>query len=96
MSRFEGSLRLPGEAGPGLSITLDLDAERISMFAGSQNIGGWSLAEIGIRGEDDGFHLIIDGEEIIISTEDDAGFALAVGLQSASPRMRRRIASALR
>lgn len=95
MERFEGSLRMPEEHGPGLSVVLDLDQERMSIRAGSTQIGSWSMGDVGIRGEDDGFHLRVDGEEIVVTLEDEAGFARAVGLRSASPRMRRRIAARL-
>lgn len=95
MGRFQGSLRLRDEDGPGLSVVIDLEGETLSIRSGESVIGTWPLSDVGIRGEDDGFHLRVDGEEVVVTTDDETGFALAVGLRSASPRMRRRIAAHL-
>ncbi len=44
----------------------------------------------------DGFHLRIEGEELVISTNDDARFAIALGIRSSnSPRLNRMLAGAL-
>nr|NIQ56672.1 hypothetical protein [Gemmatimonadota bacterium]NIR38829.1 hypothetical protein [Actinomycetota bacterium]NIS33467.1 hypothetical protein [Actinomycetota bacterium]NIT96905.1 hypothetical protein [Actinomycetota bacterium]NIU68358.1 hypothetical protein [Actinomycetota bacterium] len=53
MSRFEGSLRLPGEHGPGLAVVLDLEGERILIRSASQVLGEWALSDVGVRGRDD-------------------------------------------
>ena len=95
MSRFEGSLRVVGEPGPGLEVVLDLDEERLLIRSTEHVLGEWHLSAIGIRGEDDGFHLVIEGEEVVVQPVDEAGFALAIGLQSATPRLRRRISAGL-
>lgn len=87
---------MPGEHGPGLDVVLDLEGERILIRSTSQVLGEWALSDIGIRGRDDGFHLLIEGEEVIVSCTDEAGFALAVGLHSATPALRRRIAAGLK
>ncbi len=57
-------------------------------------IGMWRVGDLGIRGKDDGFHMRAGGDEMIIDLSDDVGFALEVGLQSASPRLRRRMGAA--
>ena len=53
------------------------------------------MDEVKIKGEDDGFHMYVEGEELLVRTEDDARFALSIGLHSASPIMRRRISAGL-
>lgn len=93
MGRFTGAMRLNGDADHRVDVVVDLTSDRISLSTGESEIGSWSLSEIGVRGEDDGIHFRIEGEEAIIHTDDDAGLALAIGLQSASPRLRRQMAA---
>lgn len=95
MGRYDGSLRVLNEES-GLGVVLDLTTDRIVIRTSAEVLGEWSLSSIGIRGEDDGFHLRIEGEEFVVTTTDDPGFALEIGLRSASPAMRRRISAALR
>lgn len=97
MVEFTGQLRLPHESGrePGLKVVVDLIDEKLEIRSGPSLIGSWPMSEVGIRGEDNGFHLRIEGEELILEMDDDPGFALAIGLHSASPIMRRRIMAAL-
>jgi hypothetical protein len=87
---------MPGEHGPGLDVVLDLEEERLLIRSTTQVLGEWPISDVGIRGRDDGFHLMIEGEEIIVSCEDEAGFALAVGLHTATPALRRRISAGLK
>jgi len=76
-----------------LEVLVDLTDERLLVHTGSTVIGDWRLGELLIRGEDDGFHLRVEGEEVVVSTNDDVGLALELGLRSASPRLRRRMAT---
>ena len=58
-------------------------------------LGRWRLSDIGIAAKLDGFHLRLEGEELIVSTSDDAVFALALGIRSSSsPRLSRLLAGA--
>lgn len=89
MSRYEGSLKMEGEAGLGLDVVVDLEHERMLIRTRDSVIGEWSLKDVGVHSEHDGFHLRIEGEQVVLSTKDDAGFATEIGLRSASPRLRR-------
>lgn len=93
MSRFRGAMRLKGDITAEIAVTVDLTVDRIVLSTADEIIGSWRLGDIGIRGEDDGLHFRIEGEEAVIHTDDDAGFALAIGLRSASPRLRRQMAA---
>jgi hypothetical protein len=95
MSRFTGKLLMPQRIEDGVEVVVDIEAETLSIIAGDHFIGIWPLSDVGIRGEDDGFHLKMEGEEVVLVTKDEAGFALAVGIRSASPIMRRRISRGL-
>jgi len=94
MSRYQGSLRLAHSADAPVQIELDLEDERVKIRAGSATIGEWPLSELGIRGQDDGFHMRAGGDEMIVDLTDDVAFALEIGLHSASPRLRRRMGAA--
>lgn len=96
MGEFPGSLWVRGDADDRLRIVIDLDEEALEIRSRAGLLGRYSLDDVGIRGEDDGFHLRVEGEEFIFQTELDVEFALAVGLQSASPRLRKRMGAALR
>lgn len=89
MGHFEGSLKMQGETGTGINVEIDLENERLLIKTQSVVLGEWALTDVGIQSADDGFHLRIEGEQVILSTTDDAGFAMEIGLQSASPRLRR-------
>ncbi len=98
MGQFKGSLRLPeDEPGRGVHVEVDLDSERLTIRTeGGMEIGSWPLSEVGVHAEDDGFHLRMEGEYVVLRTEDDGRFALALGLAAGSPRLRRLMGAALR
>jgi hypothetical protein len=91
MGEFHGSFRMVYDGAPGMRVVIDLDQEQILIKSEAGVLGRWPMGDIGIRGEDDGFHLRIEGEEAVFASDDDVGFARAVGLQAASPRLRRRM-----
>lgn len=93
MGRYDGSMRGGDPHGRVLQVLVDLSAERMLLHSDSTILADWSLDDLLIRGEDDGFHVRVEGEEVIISTNDDPGLALELGLRSASPRLRRQMAT---
>jgi hypothetical protein len=97
MNQFNGSLRLPGEVGPGLHVLIDLtDEHHLQITAASDMIGDWPLESVGIRAADDGFHLLAEGDEVVFRTDNDPAFALAVGLRNAPTLLRRQMSDLLR
>jgi hypothetical protein len=92
---FHGSVALADTPSSAVDVEIDLDAGRIEVRSERCLIGSWSLDEVAVSGLDDGFHLKVEGEELRLVTDNDARFALGIGLQSASPIMRRRIAAGL-
>lgn len=96
MSEFDGRLRLLGEKGAGVGIHIDLDDERLHVTSGEVEIGTWSLEDVMILAKEDGFHLRAEGEEVVITTDDDPGFAVAVGVRNAPPLLRRQISERMR
>lgn len=88
MTRFDASLRIGGDTDD-LDVEIDLENERMSIRTRTMLLGEWALSDVGVHAENDGFHFRIEGEQVVIRTSDDAGFALEIGLRSAPPRLRR-------
>jgi len=96
MTAYSGQLRMPGESGPSLGVEVDLSESRMRVLAGETEIGNWELADVLVNAEEDGFHVRVEGEEIILRVEQDAEFAINLGLRSAPPVLRRRMSAILR
>jgi hypothetical protein len=80
---------MQGDDDSPLDVVIDLENERMLIRTRSTVLGEWSLSDVGVHSENDGFHLRIEGEQVILTTQDDAGFATEIGLRAASPRLRR-------
>jgi hypothetical protein len=97
MEHYDGLLRLAGDFSPPIKVTIDLtDEQDLRIATPDLEIGEWPIADLAIRAHDDGFHLISDGEELVITTSDDAGFALAVGIRNAPVGLRKQISALMR
>lgn len=96
MSAYEARLRMSGDGEPPLGVEIDLSDGRLTVTAGDVRVGDWSRDEIRISALQDGFHLRAEGEEVIIEVEDDAQFAVDLGLRNAHPSLRRRMAAIMR
>jgi hypothetical protein len=91
-----GTVRILGEAEQAIHVEIHLEDEELRLASGHGELGRWPLTDIGVAAKLDGFHLRIEGEELVISTNDDARFALALGIRSSnSPRLNRMLAGAL-
>ena len=96
MSTYEGALRIPGDDGPPLAVTIDLTGDRFRMTAGESEIGDWPTSDIRVNALPDGFHLRAEGEEVLLDITDDAQFAVDLGLRTAPPHLRRRMSALMR
>ena len=96
MGHYKGLLRVPGDEGPALDVSIDLDQERFRVTAGGSEIGDWAMEEIRVNALADGFHLRAEGEEVVLAIDEDAQFALDIGLRSAPPHLRRKMAALMR
>jgi hypothetical protein len=96
MSTFNGEVKLLDETGHGVPVTIDLTDGKLTIGTDSAEIGSWSLDEIRILAQEDGFHLRAEGDEVVVVTDDDAGFAIELGMRSAPPLLRRQMAARLR
>lgn len=94
-TQLTGHVKMAGDHDFGLRVEISLDTEELRLVTAGGELGRWPLDQIGVNARPDGFHLRVEGEELVLSTSDDAAFAMAIGLRSsASPRLNRQLASA--
>ncbi|HSK06985.1 MAG TPA: hypothetical protein VK990_05645 [Acidimicrobiia bacterium] len=91
-----GIVLMRGERGPGIEVEVLADQSRLSLVSGSGLIGDWEVGSFGIKSLYDGFAIWAEGEEFVLRTENDVGLARELGMQTASPRMARRVAASRR
>ena len=95
-AELTGTIKMAGEAEPGIRVEIHLDQEELRLMSPHGTLGRWPLDQIGVSARVDGFHLRVEGEELVLSTSDDARFAMALGVRStSSPRLNRQLAAAL-
>jgi hypothetical protein len=96
MDHFEGSLKLSGD-DVAIRVAIDLtDDHMMKISADEVEIVAVTIGEVAVRALEDGFHLIADGEEIVIKTDNDPAFALVLGLRNAPTQLRRQMSDLMR
>ena len=91
MVDFIGKLRTRTERDTAIRVVIDLTDERLRLRSGDTEIADWSLEDIHVNAQPDGFHIKAEGEEIILDLSQDAEFAVALGLRSAPIGLARRM-----
>jgi hypothetical protein len=95
-AELTGTIKMAGDAEPGVRVEIHLDQEELLLISPHGTLGRWPLDQVGVSARVDGFHLRVEGEELVLSTNDDARFAMALGIRStSSPRLNRQLAAAL-
>ncbi len=78
---FVGSVLLPGESGPGLEASFQMDDEHVKLVAGVDELGTWNPHECDIVPSGKGsFRLALGGEELIFTPSSPSSFAEAMQL----------------
>ncbi|HEX9864755.1 MAG TPA: hypothetical protein VGC03_07330 [Acidimicrobiia bacterium] len=80
MSSFNARLRLPGRTKLPLGVEVDIRHERMILTAGDRTVATWPLEEIVITSRSDGFHIKVDGDEVILYVSDSTRFASELGI----------------
>lgn len=80
MSSFAARLHMPGQAKIPLSVEIDISGERMSVSSGDQHVADWPIEALAIDSRTDGFHVIVDAEEMVLKVTDPEAFAKAVGI----------------
>ncbi len=90
---LDGNVRMRGDTGPGVGVTVVADGGRLRLVSGNELVGDWMVSDIGIAALQEGFNIKAEGEEFVLRTADDAVFAEELGIVALSPRLARRVAA---
>ena len=96
MTAYDAVLRIEGENEAPVHVEIDLTDDRMTLTAGEVEVADWARNEMRVSALPDGFHIRAEGEAIVLHVEDDAHFALDLGLRTAHPVLRRKMAALLR
>ena len=86
MGSFTASLRAIGDVR-ALPATVELSDGRLSIVAGSTEIGTWSLDEIHLEEIPTGYRMAAEGEQIVIELRDTESFAAELATRSKKKRV---------
>lgn len=91
MGTFTASLRATGDVR-SLPATVELSEGRLSIMAGSSEIGSWLITDVNLEEMPTGYRLAAEGEQILIELKDLDGFATELARQGKkrSPFARRK------
>ncbi|HJS71467.1 MAG TPA: hypothetical protein VJ858_01985 [Acidimicrobiia bacterium] len=92
MGTFTASLRAIGDVR-ALPATVELSNGRLSIAAGSTEIGSWALSDIHLEEIPTGYRLAAEGEQILIELKDHDGFAAELASRKKKARLGRKKAS---
>jgi hypothetical protein len=79
MSAFNARLRLPGSRLP-LGVEVDILHERMTVTSGERTVAQWPLERLDVSLRADGFHIRVDGEEVVLTVSDSKRFAAELGV----------------
>jgi hypothetical protein len=77
MGTFSASLRTVGDV-TALPATIEISEGRLTISAGSSEIGSWSLDEVSLQEIPTGYRMIAEGDQILIELKDVTSFSAAL------------------
>lgn len=86
MTSFDARLRLPGHSRIPLGVEVDITGKRMTLMTGERKLGDWALSEVDISSMPDGFHINLDGEDVVLSVADTDRFESELGTVVKRPR----------
>ena len=96
MDHFDGSLKLAGDPA-AIRVAIDLTDDHVmKITADDVEIVNLTVGQVAVRALEDGFHLIADGEEIVLKTDNDPAFALMLGIRNAPTQLRKQMSDLMR
>lgn len=75
MASFDARLRLVGEPGFPLGVVVDLTGKQMVVSVDGSELASWSLEDIVISQNSDGFHIAAEGEEVVLNVNERVRFA---------------------
>jgi hypothetical protein len=96
MSKFEARLKMYGDAGPPLGVAIEITDSHMHVKSGKTEVADWPIEDIRVSALEDGFHIRAEGEDVVLEVDEDAHFAVELGLRNAHPDLRKRMAQFIR
>ncbi len=78
MEAFEGTLRLANHPSESVRAVVRIEGYRLTVMAGRHLIGDWDVKRAGLRIREDGLHLRVEGEDVIITLDDPSALQAAL------------------
>ena len=78
---FSARLHMPGRAKLPLGVEIDIQHERMTLTSGDRKVAVLRLEDLDVVSKSDGFHLKVDGEDVVLIVSEPARFAAAVGIE---------------
>ncbi len=85
MASFDARFRLAGQPGLPLGVVVDLTGKQMSVTVDGQQLASWYLEDIEIEQNSDGFHIEVEGEEVILNVNERVRFATELRSRSRRP-----------
>jgi hypothetical protein len=85
MTSFDARFRLVGKPGLPLGVVVDLTGKHLTVMVDGRELASWSLDDIEIEQSPDGFHIEVEGEEVILNVNEKIRFATEVRSRSRRP-----------
>jgi len=81
MSTYTARLHLPGRAKLPLGIEIDIQHERMTLTSGDRTVAVLRLEDLDVISMHDGFHMTVDGEDVVLIVSESSRFASALGIK---------------
>lgn len=81
MSSYQARLVLPGRNRLYLDVEVEASDERVTLICGGRKVATWPIDRLDVASHPDGFHIEVDGDEVILDVTDAARFASALGVE---------------
>lgn len=75
MASFDARLRLKGQSGLPLGVVIDLTGKQMTVLVDDRQLASWSLEDIQVQQSSDGFHIAVEGEEVVLNVNEKVRFA---------------------
>ncbi|MDX1469274.1 MAG: hypothetical protein R3258_08025 [Acidimicrobiia bacterium] len=80
MSVYTARLYLPDQTKLPLNVQVDVTDELLVLKSGDQEVADWPIESLAVVKRSDGFHITVDGEEMLLDVGDPGRFALEMGV----------------
>ena len=81
MSTFTARLHLPGRAKLPLGVEIDIQHERMTLTSGDRTVAVLRLEDLDVISMSDGFHMKVDGEDVVLIVSESSRFAAELGIK---------------